>query len=214
MIVGIGLPRTGTTSLHETLKGYGIRSAHMPIELYESDDLQEACLPYGAVIDTPVPLLYPQLDEALDHCQFVLTTRDKEGWLESMKWLLETGPKIWQWRPTYDAYNREFFGTASFEPDVLARRYEEYHREVEQYFAERPDDLLTVDLSQSPDTRRLVEFLGLDHEPHPWPRSNTSRTPSLLQEAAYQVERLRWRRAGTLLRRIDNGIKRRLPDGS
>ncbi|MCS3668070.1 hypothetical protein GGP77_002313 [Salinibacter ruber] len=185
----------------------------MPIELYETDDLKENCLQYDAVIDTPVPLLYPQIDETVDDCKFVLTVRDKEGWLDSMKWLLETGPKIWQWRPIYDEYNREFFGTASFKPNRLARRYDEYHREVEKYFEDRPGDLLTVDLSQSPDTGRLVEFLGLDQDPRPWPRSNTSRTPSLLQEAAYQAERLQWRKAGTLLRRIDNGIKRRLPNG-
>ena len=210
MIVGIGLPRTGTTSLHKTLQAYGIQSMHMPIDLYTSERLRVACSAYEAVIDTPVPLLYPQIDKAVEGCKFILTTREKEGWLSSMQWLLETGSRIWQWRPVYDEYNREFFGTASFDAAMLSRRFDEYHTEVQQYFKERPDDLMIVDLSKSPDTSRLTEFLDLDQPPQSWPRSNSTRTPSLLQKVAYQVERQHWWRTGELIRQIDNGIKRRL----
>jgi len=210
----LGLPRTATSSLAEALGRYDISTIHFPFSLYESGLDASVITDYTAFVDTPIPLLYQDMDKRWPNAKFILTVREKTSWLESMKWLRNEGGKIWQRRPVYDEYNKKFFGTAEFDETRLGQFYDDYHAEVHSYFSDRRDDLLTLDITSSSDTKELVRFLNLDADPILWPRSNQSREPSVLQEVAYQFERRHFMKAGSLIRRIAHGLRRRLGNGS
>lgn len=212
-VFGLGLPRTATSTLAEALSHHGIRTIHFPFALYEEGVDAPVIREYSAFVDTPIPLLYRRLDERWANAKYVLTTRDKGAWLESMRWLREEGGKIWQRRPAYDVYNREFFGTVEFDEDRLSAVYDEYHAGIRSHFSDREQDLLTLNVTKSTDTRDLIDFLGIDDEPIPWPRTNEAREPTVLQTLAYQFEKRQFIKAGTLLRTIDTGLQRRFGNG-
>ena len=90
MIFGIGLSRTGTTSLHHALELLGYRSAPSSAALL--DDQYDRLLDrYDAFTDNPIPFMYRDLDARYPGSKFILTTRPLAGWLASMEWLFDEG---------------------------------------------------------------------------------------------------------------------------
>ena len=49
----------------------------------------------------------------------------------------------------------------AFDADHLRTTYSARNAQIMRYFADRPDDLLVIDLSREPDTRRIAAFLDL-----------------------------------------------------
>lgn len=184
-IFGIGLPRTGTTSLNLALNHLGIPSIHFPFSLYEFSDFS-ILEQYVGFVDTPIPALYQQLDQLCSNAGFILTTRPVEQWLVSMEWLLREGPYIWGWKEVYDSYLVDFFGSARFEMSVYRSQYEMFHAEVMEYFKER-DDLLILDLSTGYGYSELCHFLGLPLPQAEYPRGNEMREVNVLKKLAYRI---------------------------
>ena len=92
MIFGIGLSRTGTTSLHHAFEILGIRSAPTSVALlFDPDD--EVLGLYEAFTDNPIPFLYQRLDARFPGSKFILTTRDLDDWLRSM--VVQTPAATW-----------------------------------------------------------------------------------------------------------------------
>jgi len=209
-IFGIGLPRTGTTSLARALESYGIDTIHFPFDLYDNGLDAPVIEKNTAFVDTPVPMLYQGLDRRCLESKFILTVRDKESWLESMEWLRTEGRKIWPPDPKRERYKRDFYGTAAFDRDMLSEKFDAHHKEVERYFEGRNADLLRLNIIDSGSTPALVDFLGLEAAPMPWPRANASREANLMQELAYQFEKRGFKAPGAFIRRIDSGLRRRL----
>ena len=90
-IFGIGLNKTGTSSLHEALEILGFSSIHYP-----QDETTYEELSYGnfklsvmnkcdAANDISIAPYYAELDDAFPGSQFILTVRDKQEWLKSIK---------------------------------------------------------------------------------------------------------------------------------
>ncbi len=93
-IFGIGLSRTGTTSLNNALKILGFKSVHFDPRLY--DNINTPIINnFDAFTDNPIPLIYKKLDTLIPDCRFILTTRNIEGWLNSMQWMF--GNKFIEW---------------------------------------------------------------------------------------------------------------------
>ena len=91
-IFGIGLSKTGTTSLYAALDQLGYRSAtfrHMRESgldrWFEGDFSEDYLANWDAVTDNPISAFYPQLDEQYPGSKFVLTVRDPEAWLTSTR---------------------------------------------------------------------------------------------------------------------------------
>jgi hypothetical protein len=49
-----------------------------------------------------------------------------------------------------------------YDKDFRVRRYRERNERIRRYFANRPRDLLVLDVTRETDTSRIVEFLELD----------------------------------------------------
>lgn len=204
-VFGIGLPRTGTTSLNTALNTIGISSVHFPFSLYETSDLR-ILDKYTGFVDSPIPFLYRQLDEMYPDAGFILTTRPSEQWLTSMQWLLEEGPKIWEWKPAYDTYHADLFGSPQFELECYQKAYDNFHLEVHGYFENR-DNLLTLDLSVSYGYKELCSFLEVPVHEDEYPRGNKKRHARRLQSLARQVGRYN-QPCEQLIRRLDYYILR------
>lgn len=182
-IFGIGLPRTGTTSLHIAFQELGLASVHFPFEFYEQKDFSrlEEC---DAFSDAPLPLLYRDLDREVLNAGYILTTRGVDDWSRSMEWLLSHGPKIWPWKDSYNEYHRLFFGSAEFDQGLYRKRFEKYHRDVQHYFDRRRSDLLVLDLERGYGYEELCHFLEVDRPNKAYPKSNESRRTSRLHRFA------------------------------
>jgi hypothetical protein len=184
-VFGIGLPRTGTTSLDIALNKLGITSLHFPFSLYENNDFS-ILNEYTAFVDTPIPMLYQKLDNLCPNSGFILTTRTVEGWLKSMEWLLKEGRYIWEWKSSYDDFNQEFFGANDFNLEIYQSRYYTFHREVFDYFRDR-ENLLVLDLNVGYGYKELCKFLDVPVLQAEYPRGNESRQARWLQKLAYKT---------------------------
>lgn len=79
-IFGIGLSKTGTTSLAHALEILGYRTKDYPgLSRYRAGDLSSVDLAvvdaYDALTDTPIPSFYRELDQRYPGAKFILTVR-------------------------------------------------------------------------------------------------------------------------------------------
>jgi hypothetical protein len=177
-VFGIGLSRTGTTSLTDALRVLGYRAVHCPLSIvaFNGKGLKLNTSVVGrfdAFTDSPVARMYKELDHAFPGSKFILTTRPLDKWMASVKRmrmsfeLLKALPKVRQ-------LARDFCGTTRFSDDaVLRRAFINHGRSVCDYFGERLDkDLLILDIGARDTWQRLCSFLGRDKPVVPFPHRN------------------------------------------
>jgi Sulfotransferase domain len=188
-IFGIGLSRTGTTSLTGALDMLGYRTFHFPADdasrerimalLAEGGDCLRLPLldRIDVATDTPVCASFEALDACYPGSKFILTTRDRQSWLDSCD-------QLWaSWATPYlrdhsgeplavfiGAINEALYGGSTFDRERLSRAYEHYEERVRQHFRARPGDLLTVDICAGAGWEPLCGFLNLPipDAPFPW----------------------------------------------
>lgn len=153
-IFGTGLSRTGTTSLHEALKALGIFSTHHAPFLFPAikDNVKalDSILEYDAFIDTPFSYLFKELDIAYPGSKFIHTERDATSWINSFKWLLGNSST---------PMSRWFYGTENGNTDKYVERYVAHQAEVKEYFQDRPQDFLILNLGEGNGWQKLCDFL-------------------------------------------------------
>ena len=172
-VFGIGLNKTGTTTLAECLKHLGYRHTTSNLELtrcVENGDLAPVFRyadSYDSFEDWPWPLVYRELDQRFPGSKFILTRRrDAATWLRSLKThALLTGPT---------EFRRIAYGYAvpqGHEAEHLAR-YETHNAEVCRYFRDRPGDFLEVCWEEGAGWNELCSFLGRQVPDIPFPHAN------------------------------------------
>ncbi len=163
-IFGIGLSKTGTTTLTQALEILGYRAVHFP----RSDREIEFC---DAATDAPVAAIFEQLDTRFPGSKFIYTVRDREQWLRSC----EKFYSIRRRQPDDIALDlrRKFYGQAEFDRQRFAAGYERHHERVTSYFMDRPGDLLTLDIcGQDAGWPALCAFLKKPVPDTPFPMAN------------------------------------------
>lgn len=112
-VFGIGLNKTGTTSLGACLERLGYRTKGCSKKLTRGllldgnyEDTNYTVENYDAFQDWPWPLIYQYLDKNWPGSKFVLTLRkDPEKWLKSLKrHSLIASPMPWDRRYAYGHY--------------------------------------------------------------------------------------------------------------
>lgn len=173
-VFGIGFQKTATSSLAAALymlgynvTGYfGIHDPDISETVYDQAfDLADR---YDAAQDTPWPVLYKELDEKYPGSKFILTVRPTEKWIKSVvkhfkhyripahEWIYGV-PRAWG------------------HEDVYMRRYEEHNRDVIEYFQDRPNDLLVIDITAGDGWEKICPFLGVEVPPVKFPVQNTAK---------------------------------------
>jgi glycosyltransferase involved in cell wall biosynthesis len=180
-VFGIGLNKTGTSSLHAAVSHLGFRSVH-----HGGSDLAEAIRrsrdegrPMLADVDADLDAFfdieevrqgYAQLDREHPGSKFVLSVRDVDEWVAS---------RVRHVQHQRDLRDLGLPHGAFLDIDVpawLAER-EAHHDSVLAHFAGRPDDLLVIDVSAGQGWERLAPFLGwgrLPERPFPWENRSAS----------------------------------------
>lgn len=204
-VFGIGLPRTGTTSLNIALNQLEIASKHFPFELYTNNN-QLLLNQYTGFVDNPIPFMYKELDTSYPQSGFILTTRPIDGWLKSMKWLLSEGHSIWEWKPEYDEFHEKFFGASTFNHEIYESFYYSFHSQVFEYFKGR-DDFLVLDISVGYGYKELCNFLDVPVVDMQYPRGNETRQARWLQRLAYRTGQ-DGKPIGKTIRRLDHYFQR------
>jgi hypothetical protein len=185
-IFGIGLSRTGTTSLHFLLESLGYKSRHFVNELI-LDPNWELDSNYNVFMDSPIPLLYQQLDRKYPNSKFILTIRSKNNWLESMKWMFTHGKVIWNWPSSTQEYHRKFYHTTHYNRRVLSKHYDVFHNDVGNYFKSRPGDLLILNIDEGLSVKKVCEFLNIPEKTIAYPKTNERKYATLKQRIKYNI---------------------------
>jgi hypothetical protein len=172
----IGFHKTGTSSLGAALELLGRRVAG-PFGVRD-DDISQQALPgalervprFDAFQDNPWPLLYVEMDERFPGSRFVLTVRAEKEWSASVGAHfggVSTPMREW------------IYGAGAGDPvghdDLYVERYRRHNDEVVAHFADRPDDLLVMDLGRGDGWTELCGFLGADPPGVPFPHANRGR---------------------------------------
>jgi hypothetical protein len=178
----MGLCKTGTSSLTEALNTLGIRTIHYPHDDQTYEDLRSGNYrlrimdEYRGVTSIAVATYYAQLDAAFPGSKFILTVREKESWLRSIElhWRL-----LMSWWDNYPKFKRfhEYisacvYGSIGFHRDRFSYVYDLHVRNVQAYFAGRPDDFLVLDVCGGEGWENLCPFLGLPNPKVPFPHAN------------------------------------------
>jgi Sulfotransferase domain len=156
-VFGIGLSKTGTTSLTKALNILAIHSIHCPwdektfAELQRGEYRLSILNEYQGVTDTPVAPFFAQLDRAWPGSKFILTVRDKASWLRSVETHWKT---IKEGRHANDQHFQNFadfvsacvYGCIYFNAERFSYAYDTHVRLVRDYFESRPGDLLVLDV--------------------------------------------------------------------
>ncbi len=173
----LGFQKTGTSSLGKALEelGYSVAGYHPFRDLADKTDVtweaisSRACRimeDHDAAQDTPWPLLYRTLDAAFSGARFVHITRDPDAWINS-------AVKDFGRHP--NAIHNLIYGCPypGGNEKTWVDRYLRHNAEVKAYFADRPDDFISLDLNKGEvNWQNLCGFLG---EPVPdatWPHAN------------------------------------------
>jgi hypothetical protein len=156
-IIGIGLPRTATTSLHRAFEILGYKSKHSNHVIHP--DEQQSYNDYDCFCDTPYYYLYKEIDRKFPNTKFIHTHRSLDNWLNSWERLYnQDGP---DWVENCHLHNVKFFGQRNFDRRVWTEKYYEHHSDVEKYFKDRGADLLRIDITTCDDNWKLIcDFLS------------------------------------------------------
>lgn len=159
-IFGVGWPKTGTTTLQKCFKIMGYSHKGYTQSLFENlDQAIRIARRFDTFQDLPWYLYFKELDKVFPGSKFVLTTRNSNRWLRSYRNTVEKQNPAE--RQALEEVRRKIYGFPFSEAkdDQLIERYERHNSEVAAYFADRPDDLLTVDWEKGDGWRSLCVFL-------------------------------------------------------
>jgi hypothetical protein len=178
----IGLNKTGTRSLHDALEILGLRGLHWggpdpAAALQRGPEIRaavERCLREGRPLledideaDAYSDILalstnFDVLDQQYPGSRFILTVRDVDDWIDSRRRHVEANVE----RKARGEYPGTFLTV-----DEAGWRAEmtEHHARVRAYFAERPDDLLVMDIATGDGWEPLCAFLGVPVPDRPFP---------------------------------------------
>ena len=179
---GIGLSKTATSSLEWAMRDLGFRAKHYLRE-YEYQDLlngkpaknrlQNSMSNYDFFDDLPIPMRYKELDERFPNSKFIYTNRDIDQWLDSCKAHWERRGKVTT--QNWPNYRIELFGQLNYDADVFRNTYVQHKLEVVEYFKDRPDDFLIMDICAGDGWEVLCPFIGRAAPSKPFPHKNIRR---------------------------------------
>ena len=182
-IFGIGMQKTATTSLDAALKILGFDSAHWLdgrwavaiLREMRAKGRSETLERHYALCDLPIAILFKELDRAYPGSKFILTVRDEVDWLVSARdhWSYEhnTHRPDWDKWPSAHVIHRATYGQTQFDAEVFLARYRRHNAEVKEYFRNRPDDLLEMQMTKGAGWRELCPFVERPIPNESYPRA-------------------------------------------
>lgn len=201
----IGHFKTGTTSLKKAFQdlGYDVgdqRTAEQLIVEYMNKDFRaiiDYCHSAQVFQDFPFACkeTYKYLDEAFPDSKFILSVRDNsDQWYNSLinfhskkfgKGKVPNKEDLMNATYIYKGYVwqvvNSIYGAPEDDPynkQILINYYNKHNEDVINYFHNRPNDLLIINLSEKGAYQKFCDFLGIDspYKDFPW-ENKTSEIP-------------------------------------
>ena len=181
-VFGIGLSRTGTKSLTMALNNIGNNVIHYPNDQKTLKELiagnyNFSCLQnFDGITDITIAPFYAQLDKLFPDSKFILTLRDRKAWLKSLE-------DSWRNKPLIDDSSNHLiqlrivlrmavYGTCVFNEERLSYVYDLHYKNVLDYFKDRPESLLVINICDGEGWEKLCPFLGYPITDEPFPSIN------------------------------------------
>ncbi len=172
-VFGIGLNKTGTKTLGECMRIFGLRNKSFDLGLLrlwyngEKERIIQASLNYDSFEDWPWPLLYKEFDRYYPDAKFILTTRnDTETWFDSLcRHAVRTGPTEAR-KMVYGYFNPQE------NPEIHKSFYERHNMMVREYFSKQPTKLLEICWGKTDSWDTLCTFLNMPIPQVPIPYLN------------------------------------------
>jgi len=174
-IFGIGLNKTGTTTLGQCGKILGFRCTSCDRDLLEDyvlrndfTRIKQKVSRFDLFEDWPWPLIYKELDNMFPGSKFVLTVRKSENaWLESLKnHAMRTHPTRHCRKLAY-GFN---FPTKHEQEHI--EFYRRHNDNVRAYFKNRSSDFIEICWETGDGFEKLCKFLNCDIPDTPLPHAN------------------------------------------
>ncbi|NOQ16180.1 MAG: hypothetical protein GQ581_03900 [Methyloprofundus sp.] len=178
-VFGIGLSKTGTSSLASALEllGYNVKDC-LGVSQYSKGNIASidkgALSRYDALTDTPIPSFYQELDNEFPDAKFILTIRDMDSWLKSCKKQFNQKSADLQSEAQHALFF-DLYGTTVFDEDKFKQGYIDFTDKVKAYFKDRSDDLLILNVINGEGWEKLCPFLDKPTPTIPFPKSNVTR---------------------------------------
>jgi len=169
----IGFHKTGTTSLTKALSQLGYRVVGWPSysapmthdTLHATARKLMEC--FDAFQDNPWPLLFKLADELYPGSKFILTTRDPDNWINSA---------IKHFGADETPMRELIYGLGLGSPKGNEEHYKSvmqaHNKNVLDYFIDRPQDLLVMDISDGDGWQKVCTFLSKPIPDTPFPHEN------------------------------------------
>lgn len=181
-IFGIGLGRTGTTSLTKAIDILGFTPTLHGLKYI---DQLRGC---KFASDIFVAARWKFLDYAYPKAKFILTDRDTFSWIESSK--RHAGSTIKHGRSgARSEYGLKLalrtaesrfiiYGTTVFEPETFIIAKEKHTNDIKKHFKHRPNKLLIMDFEKGDGWDKLCEFLEIPIPDKPFPHKHKNKVTS------------------------------------
>lgn len=193
-VICIGAPKTGTTSLSFALLMLGYKTSlagfsRMPTEFsYQSicDFVLSDSEHFDAMQDTPWYCFYKDLDKKYPNSKFILTIRNTDSWYTSWINMFNRDNK-------YHKLTKFLFfegKTLKHNKENYIAQYEKRNSEIINYFKDRPENLLILNLEKGIGWNELCTFLNKRVPSVPYPRIRPQDFKT--KDALRLIRSLRW----------------------
>ncbi|MEM8730031.1 MAG: sulfotransferase family protein [Pseudomonadota bacterium] len=185
MVFGIGLAKTGTTSLNDALIDLGYKAYHLPpVAVLEDGELRFRpewwTWKFDAWTDLSVAVFFEELAQTFPNARFIYTERERAKWLRSCE--RHFVPALVERRKAQGNewildLVRGTFGSDLYDEAVFNTVYDAHEAAVLKYF-EGSDRFLRIDITAGHGWDSICPFLGKPEPSTPFPHSNLAANPA------------------------------------
>lgn len=182
-IFGIGVARTGTTTLAKALEILGYKSVHVECNVMEvtttnngdSFSINKDVIENNeAVVGTPLSPCYQMLAEKYPDAKFILTIRESDSWLHSCSLGFITDKYM---DDNHRALHRWLYDSILYDKDRFIKGYVDFVTSVLSFFYNNfKNRLLAYNICSGSGWQPLCKFLGKDIPLCPLPHESKRRT--------------------------------------
>ena len=200
-VIDVGVAKTGSASLGRAYQILGLKRKSWDPHLFEQfcagqfDEIIETAKHYDAFEDSPwrCVKMWKLMDVEFPGSKFILLERDLDSWVKSYINHFSEQQNRNDIDPIYLKSGLED------DLDKVAQHYIRSTGKAREYFKDRPDDLLVMNVCEGDGWEKLCPFLELPIPDEPFPHDNKTpdRTPVRARSRAWLFSKAR-------------GLKRRL----